>query len=129
MTGRSNGGPDATPPLIRAVILCKDGEWHDLEEILYEVGKVILPGQAMRRAERNRRDSGGPKIRTKGELSRVMAAGKRSLARDFVKMPWFEIVPYGPNIPKGIVRKVRLVQMPARIDLTQENIGRMRWAE
>lgn len=128
MTGRSNGGPSASPPLVRAVMICKDGQWHDFEEVVREVGKVIPPGKAMRRAERNRILSGGPPQRcAKYDVTRIMAAGKRSLARDFVRPPWFVIEPAG-RVPAGTPRRVRLIKLPARIQFPSTESEPLTWA-
>lgn len=127
MTGKNNGGPLATAPLVRAVLLCEDGEWHDFDVILHEVAKVIPPGRAMRRAEDNRRNCGGPDERIKGDTERIMATGKRSVARDFLRPPWFEIEPVG-RVPRGTPRQIRLVKLPNRISFSKENIGPLHWA-
>ena len=41
----------------RLVELLVDGNWHDLEQVLAEVGKLVPPGQAMREMERSRRNN------------------------------------------------------------------------
>ena len=107
-------GPPSSPLLVRAVELCNDGGWHNYEAVIAELMRMVEPGKAMRRAERDRLASGGPPQRTKGSLPRVMASGQRSIVRDFVRSPYFEVKPHG-HVPKGVTRQVRLAAVPPRV--------------
>lgn len=102
---------------MRAVELCEDGAWHDYEELITVLGRMVEPGPAMRRVERDRLYTGGPAQRTKGsETHRLIASGKRSLVRDFLHKPWFEKKPAGQTHPDPLnPRQIRLAQVPARI--------------
>lgn len=40
-----------SPWFDRMMAVLSDGEWHDRNQLMVEMGKVIPPGQAMRRAE------------------------------------------------------------------------------
>jgi len=111
-----HGGPPASPILTRAVELTEDGQWHNMEKLLRELAKMVPPGRAMRRAESNRLNVGGPPQRATGEVERILKTGRRSIVRDFVRPPWFELDP--PVAVSGRVdpdRKVRLVQVPKRM--------------
>jgi hypothetical protein len=61
-----------------------DREWHNEEEVIREVGKVIPPGQAIRRNELRRANQRGKKEERQRPLSeeRRITAGRRDFVRD-----------------------------------------------
>jgi DNA-directed RNA polymerase subunit M/transcription elongation factor TFIIS len=97
--------------LTKAVELLEDGEWHDLEFVLRELGKLVPPGRAMRRNENDRRLSSGTDARKK-DLSetRLIASGKRAIAKDLLNKSYFEIYPLGRVQNK----RVRMTELPPR---------------
>lgn len=78
-----------TPQLERAYELLADGEWHDREEIMFEISKVITPGVAVRHAETVRQTSGTypapPERKVPRSQAFLIASGKRSLARSALR--------------------------------------------
>jgi hypothetical protein len=110
-----------TPMLKMAVTLLLDGEWHDLEEILRELSKLVPPGRAVRRNETDRRLSSGTPVRrvTRGSEDRLIASGKRAIAKDMLNKSYFEIYPPG----KVKNKRVRMTQVPARYLYEQKHGG------
>lgn len=101
-----------------------DGEWHDYERLVREVGKLIPPGIAMRaqkqarRAQKLQRDGwSAPARRVQAiDTDRAVESGRRTIVRVMLKNPRFEFDrPAGlkPGLPP---RHVRLVD-PARARL------------
>lgn len=80
-----------SPSTQRLFELADDGEWHDVEPVLAEMGRLVLPGRAYRRAEQNRLNSTGVdehgnkkprrKPRTHEEL---IAIGRHLIARELL---------------------------------------------
>ena len=68
--------------------LLSDGEWHDLIEVLHAGMKVVPPGEATRRTERERTSSytsrgvPAPDRDRPTSLDRQVLTGQRALARD-----------------------------------------------
>jgi len=107
----------------KAVELLADGEWHDLEWFLRELGKTILPGQAVREMERARKQSLrhrnlDVKPRTYGSIERTVESGKRRLALAVLRrhvggVPTFEVYPPARGgKSRATNRKVRLRPRP-----------------
>lgn len=69
-----------TPHLRRASELLSDGEWHDREEIMREMGKVIPPGIAIRFQEQVR--AGRRTQRLKNNLPVVSESPERIVPRE-----------------------------------------------
>lgn len=81
------GGPPATPLAMRVCELLDDGEWKPFEAIAREAGKLVPPGQAMRRAEVRRKGQrhGAPAQRSRPiSEERAIASGRRSFVRDTI---------------------------------------------
>lgn len=120
------GGPPASPLLKRAVELTEDGQWHDYDDVVRELCKLVPPGKAMRRAEKSRRYTGPPERTKYDETERVLETGKKSYARDHLQKVWFEVKPVGRREPGGLPRQIRLINMPPRILRDRELAARGR---
>lgn len=115
MNAKNFGGPPVSAVLTRAVELTEDGQWHDYADLMRELAKLVPPGKAIRKAEKNRLGDGGPAVRTKNaEIERVIQTGKNAVVREFLTKPWFEVKPAG-SITDGTVRQIRLAKIPARL--------------
>ena len=83
-----SGGPPANPLTMRACELLDDREWHELEALFRALGKLVPPGKAVRRAERERKGQRGgtaPSERVKERShERLIQFGRRSYARDAI---------------------------------------------
>jgi len=107
---RNKGGPPASPVVRRACDLLEDGEPREWEWMIREVGKLITPGVAMRRAERIRRAQSESDERVKPlSTERQIATGRRSLVRASVRAPYFAFE------ERDGKRFVRLVEVPPRV--------------
>jgi hypothetical protein len=83
---------ELSPQLARAYELLADGEWHEREQLVRELGKVIPPGvalrynEARRRQDPNRRRARGQPTSATAErvvsrsTSFLVEAGRRRLA-------------------------------------------------
>jgi hypothetical protein len=125
----AHGGAAASPLLVRAVELLEDGKWHDLDKTVRELSRLVPPGRAIRRAEQNRAQASGTPTRTR-QLSheRLIASGARSIAREVMRPPHFEIDPPAStgrpaNTDDGR-KRVRLVQVPPRVERDRQ-LGRI----
>lgn len=80
----NRGGPPANPLVVKLCELCEDGDWHELEPILREIGKLVPPGKAIRRAESIRQSvANAPAERHQPKPpERLIQYGRRSWARD-----------------------------------------------
>lgn len=76
-----------SPPLVEAYKILDDGQWHDYEDVLRKIQKVITPGVAVRAAEAVRKStSGAPEVRAKGRSQEfLIASGKRHVARSALR--------------------------------------------
>lgn len=104
------------PILDRAKELLADGEWHDYEELLSELGKLIPPGMAFRAAERSRRNS----LKSRGlevkprtveqPYERLVATGRRVILMDKLRPRYgFELdVPAKGGQHRHVGRRIRL---------------------
>ena len=78
------------PWALRATEILADGEWHDGLTIMREMSKLIPPGIAVRRAERNReylsaRRHDGPEERiVQRSQSELIRFGKRSIVTSYI---------------------------------------------
>lgn len=112
------GGPPASETLHKLVDLLEDGEWHVLEDILAEAGKLVPPGVAIRRAEKRRAATAGSAEERVRETApdRLIAMGKRVIVMDTIaggSRGYFELTP--ARFPRDPERQVRLLQMPPRV--------------
>lgn len=115
MNNKGTGGPPVGIVLSRAVELTEDGGWHNYADLMRELAKLVQPGKAIRKAEKNRLGDGGPAVRTKNaETERVIQTGKNAVVREFLTKPWFEVKPTG-RITDGTVRQIRLTKIPTRL--------------
>jgi hypothetical protein len=108
-----------TPASLRdhARDLLADGQWHDLEVILREMGKFIPPGQAVREMERSRRKSArhrGLEVKPRTfhrSPEREVESGRRRLALEALRHGHFEVDPPSSGGNRRVVgRKVRFVR-------------------
>jgi hypothetical protein len=116
----NHGGPPASPHLRRACDLLDDGQPREWEFVVKEVGKVITPGVAIRRAERIRRNVSNSPTRVKPlTTERQIESGRRSFVREVVRPPWFTFE------ERDGKRFVRLASMPPRVarDRAAEKAG------
>lgn len=82
-----------SPPMQRAVQVLIDGEWHDEEQVLLAMMRVIPPGQAMRRAESKRRGQRAaararfesPHRQVQRDPETLRAMGARAIAGDLLR--------------------------------------------
>jgi hypothetical protein len=119
----SVGGTEPGAVLLKLVEVLQDGEWHNLEDVHREVGKVIAPGVALRRNERNRRSLQRRHESPEGERTRPISteraiqAGKRSIVTDALaqhsERSYFQRTP--ARFPKDPDRLVRMVKMPPAV--------------
>lgn len=98
--------------------LLDDREWHKAEDLILELGKLIPPGQAIRRAELRRRLASGQRNEAPSERARPLskdrqiAGGRRSYARDaFSGMRKYTETKFDDE---G-VEWMRMIELPARV--------------
>lgn len=100
--------PNASPELERARELLADGGWHDYEQVMRELVKVIPPGRAVREADslrvaqvRKRARYAGrtppdkPARQRHGDLDRIRTTGARAIIRKMLNGAEFDIDPPG----------------------------------
>jgi hypothetical protein len=106
--------------LVRLTELLEDGEWHRLDQVIREVGKLIPPGRAVRQAESDRLAAGGPPQRKVPlPVERQIESGRRTIVRSMLGYAggrYFEVDPR----PRGGVRaspdtRVRMKEVPASV--------------
>lgn len=104
------GGPPASPLVMKVCELLDDGEWHDVEWLIREVGKLVPPGQAIRRAElrrkQNARDAPAERQRPYNE-DRQIASGRRSFVRDAINSSREHFETDG--------QRIRMLSLPSRV--------------
>lgn len=111
------GGPPASPVQLKLVEVLEDREWHDVEKVIREVGKIIPPGQAVRRAEVRRKGATKPNREVPAERKRplsedrLIASGRRSYARD----AFHGTRKYLEFKREDGVEWVRLLEIPGRV--------------
>lgn len=104
-----HGGPRPTELLLKLCDVLGDQQWHPLEAVVAEAGKVIPPGIAMRRTERERKYS-GPEQRVKArEPERLIQLGKASIVKEVLYGANFERKHEGDRI------LVRMATLPQRV--------------
>jgi hypothetical protein len=114
---RTLGEP--SPELDRARRLLADGAWHDYEQVIRQLIKIIPPGRAIREAEKLRvaqarkraryASSPPPEAaprRSPPDLDRLRETGARSIVRKMLNGAHFEITPPG--------RGRRRIRLPRR---------------
>jgi hypothetical protein len=113
--------PPISPVLIRAVELLEDRAWHDYEATIRELARMVPPGKAIRRAERLRAQRGPAERYVPVSDERAIASGQRSIVKDSLHAPWFEVCPAGV-LPLELrpLRRVRLVMVPAYIQRSRD---------
>lgn len=91
----------------RARELLADGEWHDLEWFLRELGKAIPPGQAVRIMEKARRASAAhrgleqkPRA-VERPTERMVESGRRRLSMEVLRPTRGGLVEFEVNPPAG----------------------------
>jgi hypothetical protein len=96
---------------MRLCELLVDMKWHPLDEIVREAGKVITPGKAMRKMEKQRLSSPRAPAQRKyfREEHRQIESGKRALVRETLFGHYWE------NAVIDGVRSVRMVEVPIRV--------------
>ena len=96
---------------MRLCELLDDRQWHPLEGIIREVGKVIPPGTAVRKAEHDRKTQpGSPEQRQiQREAHRLVESGKRQLIREKLGERYWEL-----DVVEE-VQCVRMVELPERV--------------
>lgn len=110
-----SGGPPANPLMMRLFELIDDGEWHEVEPLLREVGKMIPPGQAIRRAELRRRNSGhATPLERRRPVSeeRQIVSGQRSFARDTINSARTHVE---VKFDEDGVEHIRMLSLPPRV--------------
>jgi hypothetical protein len=113
-----SGGQPPGPILRRAVELLEGGEWHDFEAVMRELGKLVPPGVAIRRAERTRRlATGTPERQRPRPTERQIESGKRQIVRETISRPDFE------RDPLGAPKRIRLLSVPLSIGRERELRG------
>lgn len=108
----SGGGP-SSPLTMKVCELLDDREWHRVEEIIREVGKLVPPGQAIRRAELRRKNtSRTPERKQPVSEDRLIKSGRRSFVRDSMgsARPHVEL-----KFDDEGVEWVRLLSLPPRV--------------
>lgn len=79
-----------SPHMRRALEVLQDGSWHQMEDVVTEMAKVIPPGRAMRHAEDRRKASGmNPQKPAERRVPRstefLVQVGARHIAKDGLK--------------------------------------------
>lgn len=98
--------------MLRVTELLEDGEWHDFEEVLAQLMKLIPPGRALRRTEAMRRYKSDAEERQRPfSQERQIASGKRAIAKDALAKPYIEIYPLG----KVKNKRVRMTELPPKV--------------
>jgi len=100
----------------RADQLLRDGKWHDYEEVLAELMKVVPPGRAVRVAELNRRQAHRglgpndplPPRRRPQPPEKVVEFGAKEVVRDFLRNRAYETDP-NTSLDKSKRRRIRQV--------------------
>lgn len=106
---KSVSGTSPSELMMAVTDLLDDGHWRPIDEVVLRTGKVIPPGQAVRRAERNRA-SVGPVVRQRSiEPERIIQSGRRTIVRELLFGSNFE------NATHDGVRVVRMATLPPRV--------------
>jgi hypothetical protein len=118
--------------MLRAVELLADEQWHDYDEVLGEVARLVPPGRALRANEAARRNAGNrsgkqaPAARVQQlPLARLVESGQRMVARSVLKhRGYFELDPavLGNRNSAGV--RIRMVAVPASVRQARELAAR-----
>jgi len=112
------GGKAADPPLLKAVELLEDGQWHLLEPVLAEIGKVVPPGKALRFVEQRRAYTTVAEQRIRSvSQERLIAMGRRGIAMGTVnyKRRYFELTPASRGNRPDDTRMIRMLEVPPSV--------------
>jgi len=121
--------PGSAELLAAARKLLADGRWHDYEQVVAQLSRKVMPGQAARQTERSRAYLAGKRAQARREdparaghggpladpgrvryldSDAVVASGARHIVRKLLYRREFEIYPHGYVSGK----KVRLRKKP-----------------
>jgi hypothetical protein len=105
----------------RVVELLADGEWHNYEQVVRELMKVVPPGPAIRRAEQDRIASNrghkkadeeiGPRVKPRG-TDELIRSGRRAIVRAFLRNVNYETDRPGRANRIDPERRIRMLRKP-----------------
>lgn len=101
----------------RAVEILDGGGWHDMEDVIADLSRLVPPGRAIRRNERDRAASGGPPTRHNPlPVEEMIRSGARSIVRELIRKQRHRAPVY--ETEHG---KVRLVGLPRNVTSDRKN--------
>lgn len=101
----------------RAVDLLGDGKWHNYEKVVHQLMKLIPPGRAIRRNEKERAMQNPNPRKVPLSIERQIASGQRAIVRDFLKNSNFETDKAGsPRAGGNFERHIRMLRPPRMAD-------------
>lgn len=114
--------------LVRAADLLEDGEWHDYEQVIRELAKMVPPGRALRHAEKIRKAAGNgrnknedwnpPEQRVRARSrEQIIATGARSIARSMIHHKDIEIRHLSDS-HKG-PKQIRMLRVPHSVQVSR----------